>query len=55
MAGERSRRYGFFQIANPFTTRHWEGMLSDPVFLSSARADMITGTTLPVDGGWTAW
>jgi 2-deoxy-D-gluconate 3-dehydrogenase len=25
------------------------------VFLSSSRADMITGTTLPVDGGWTAW
>ena len=25
------------------------------VFLASARADMITGTTLPVDGGWTAW
>jgi 2-deoxy-D-gluconate 3-dehydrogenase len=25
------------------------------VFLSSARAAMITGVTLPVDGGWTAW
>jgi 2-deoxy-D-gluconate 3-dehydrogenase len=24
------------------------------VFLASPRADMITGTTLPVDGGWTA-
>jgi len=25
------------------------------VFLSSPKAEMITGTTLPVDGGWTAW
>ena len=24
-------------------------------FLSSPRADMVTGTTLPVDCGWTAW
>jgi NAD(P)-dependent dehydrogenase (short-subunit alcohol dehydrogenase family) len=25
------------------------------VFLASPQADMITGITLPVDGGWTAW
>ena len=25
------------------------------VFLASSRANLITGVTLPVDGGWTAW
>jgi 2-deoxy-D-gluconate 3-dehydrogenase len=32
-----------------------ESIADAVVFLASARADMITGTTLPVDGGWTAW
>jgi 2-deoxy-D-gluconate 3-dehydrogenase len=43
-------------------TRTPNGKLATPesvadavVFLSSPRADMITGVTLPVDGGWTAW
>jgi NAD(P)-dependent dehydrogenase (short-subunit alcohol dehydrogenase family) len=37
------------QLATP-------GSIADAVvFLASSKADMITGTTLPVDGGWTAW
>jgi 2-dehydro-3-deoxy-D-gluconate 5-dehydrogenase len=32
-----------------------EDIANAVVFLASTRADMITGTTLPVDGGWTAW
>jgi NAD(P)-dependent dehydrogenase (short-subunit alcohol dehydrogenase family) len=32
-----------------------ESIAEAVVFLASPRADMITGTTLPVDGGWTAW
>ena len=32
-----------------------EAIADAVVFLASPRADMITGTTLPVDGGWTAW
>jgi 2-dehydro-3-deoxy-D-gluconate 5-dehydrogenase len=32
-----------------------EAVADAVVFLASSRADMITGTTLPVDGGWTAW
>jgi NAD(P)-dependent dehydrogenase (short-subunit alcohol dehydrogenase family) len=37
------------QLATP------ESIADAVVFLASRRADMITGTTLPVDGGWTAW
>jgi NAD(P)-dependent dehydrogenase (short-subunit alcohol dehydrogenase family) len=32
-----------------------EDIANAVVFLASPRANMITGTTLPVDGGWTAW
>jgi 2-deoxy-D-gluconate 3-dehydrogenase len=32
-----------------------ESIADAVVFLASPRADLITGVTLPVDGGWTAW
>ncbi|HLZ27072.1 MAG TPA: glucose 1-dehydrogenase [Chloroflexota bacterium] len=32
-----------------------ESIADAVVFLASPQADMITGVTLPVDGGWTAW
>jgi NAD(P)-dependent dehydrogenase (short-subunit alcohol dehydrogenase family) len=32
-----------------------ESIADAVVFLASPKADLITGTTLPVDGGWTAW
>src|SRR6266851_603817 len=32
-----------------------ESIADAVVFLASRRADLITGVTLPVDGGWTAW
>ncbi len=32
-----------------------ESIADAVVFLASPCADMITGVTLPVDGGWTAW
>ena len=32
-----------------------EAIADAVVFLASPQADLITGTTLPVDGGWTAW
>lgn len=32
-----------------------ESIAEAVAFLASPQADMITGVTLPVDGGWTAW
>jgi NAD(P)-dependent dehydrogenase (short-subunit alcohol dehydrogenase family) len=32
-----------------------ESIADAVVFLASSKADMITGITMPVDGGWTAW
>jgi 2-deoxy-D-gluconate 3-dehydrogenase len=32
-----------------------EAIADAVVFLASPQADMITGVTLPVDCGWTAW
>jgi 2-deoxy-D-gluconate 3-dehydrogenase len=47
---------------NSVLSRTPNGKLATPesiadavVFLASAQADLITGVTLPVDGGWTAW
>ena len=47
---------------NSVLSRTPNGKLATPesiadavVFLASPRADLITGITLPVDGGWTAW
>jgi 2-deoxy-D-gluconate 3-dehydrogenase len=37
------------QLATP------EAIAEAVAFLASSAADMITGVTLPVDGGWTAW
>lgn len=32
-----------------------EDLVGAVVYLSSEASDMVTGVTLPVDGGWTAW
>ena len=50
------------EFLNSVLNRTPNGKLATPeaiadavVFLASPRADLITGVTLPVDGGWTAW
>ncbi len=39
--GSFMRRYGFFHIADPFTTRNWEKILEDSVFISSLQNSMV--------------
>jgi iron(III) transport system permease protein len=39
--GSFMRRYGFFNIASPFTLDHWHNMLSDPIFLVALKNSLI--------------
>jgi iron(III) transport system permease protein len=44
--GSFMRRYGFFNLQDPFTLHHWTSLLTDPIFLSSLRNSLvIAGTT----------
>ncbi len=44
--GSFMRRYGFFNLQDPFTLQHWTSLLTDPIFLSSLRNSLvIAGTT----------
>jgi len=42
--GSFMRRFGFFDIAEPFTLGHWAKLLGDPILLSSFGNSMILGT-----------
>ncbi|HET9915935.1 MAG TPA: iron ABC transporter permease [Candidatus Binatia bacterium] len=48
--GSFMRRYGFFQIAAPFTLAHWQNMLTDPIFLVALKNSMIIAGTTAVGG-----
>jgi iron(III) transport system permease protein len=44
--GSFMRRYGFFNLANPFTFNHWRDLFGDPIFLVSLKNSlMIAGGT----------
>lgn len=44
--GSFMRRYGFFNISNPFTFAHWQNLFNDPIFLVSLQNSlMIAGMT----------
>jgi iron(III) transport system permease protein len=41
ITGSFMRRYGFFNLANPFTTAHWHDLFADSVFMSSVRNSLV--------------
>jgi len=42
--GSFMRRFGFFDIENPFTLSHWLELLGDPILFSSLTNSLILGT-----------
>lgn len=41
--GSFMRRFGFFQLTNPFTTAHWSALFNDNLFASSVSNTLIIG------------
>jgi iron(III) transport system permease protein len=50
VVGSFMRRFGFFQIKNPFTTRNWSGLLHDNLFATSAMNSLKIGLGATVVG-----
>src|SRR4051794_20940665 len=46
--GSFMRRYGFFQLSNPFTLAQWQNLFGDPVFFSSVRNSLVISTAVAV-------
>ncbi|HEY2988358.1 MAG TPA: iron ABC transporter permease [Candidatus Binatia bacterium] len=43
IVGSLMKLFGFFNIVNPFSTRHWALVLHDPVFLSAVQSSLVVG------------
>lgn len=48
--GSFMRRYGFFNIASPFTLNHWYNMLTDPIFLVALKNSLIIASVTALGG-----
>jgi iron(III) transport system permease protein len=48
--GSFMRRYGFFNIAAPFTVNHWYNMLADPIFLVALKNSLIIASVTAIGG-----
>lgn len=43
MLGSTMRVFGYFELADPYTFRHWQTVLSDPTFRRSAQNSLVLG------------
>jgi iron(III) transport system permease protein len=50
IVGSFMRRYGFFQLASPFTLSHWQNLLADPIFLLALKNSLIIAGVTAVGG-----
>ncbi|MBI2538403.1 MAG: iron ABC transporter permease [Deltaproteobacteria bacterium] len=50
LIGSFMRRYGFFDIASPFTVAHWRNLFMDAIFLSSLKNSLIIATATALAG-----
>lgn len=48
--GSFMRRYGFFNIASPFTVNHWVNLLADPIFLVALKNSLIIASLTALCG-----
>jgi iron(III) transport system permease protein len=48
--GSFMRRYGFFNIAAPFTLNHWHNLLTDPIFLVALKNSLIIASVTALGG-----
>ena len=48
--GSFMRRYGFFQLASPFTLDHWRNLLVDPIFLLALKNSLIIAAVTAAGG-----
>lgn len=50
VVGSFMRRYGFFQLASPFTLNHWQNLFADPIFLLALKNSLIIASVTAVGG-----
>jgi iron(III) transport system permease protein len=50
VVGSFMRRFGFFNINDPFTLAHWQRMFSDPIFLVSLKNSLVIATVTALGG-----
>ncbi|MBI4321463.1 MAG: iron ABC transporter permease [Chloroflexi bacterium] len=46
VSGSFMRRYGYFDIPNPYTLRHWQNLFGDPVFWVSLRNSLVIASAV---------